>query len=180
MIAIGIAATGAAIAFGLLSAPILLTIAAIGLFALAYDDLAVFFKGGDSLIGRAAAKWPRAINAIKDAINGLRTAWEWLTNTNPSDVGAVEANAQRLRDIDNNVVKGKGLLTTASASPFNAQTPHSIFNNDRSRSSNAVSFDQITINTQATDANGIGTGIGRTIEDYFAHANSQADDGIYA
>lgn len=179
LIAIGSAALYAAVAFGLLSSPILLVIAAIGLFALAYDDLKVFFEGGDSLIGRAAKRWPKALHAIKIAFDDLRKAWEWFTSVDPKDQQDMLANMQRMRDIDNGVTRGKSLIDVASKTDLNALSSGAILNNQSSNRSNVVKIDEINIITQATDAPGIGTALGSKIQEYF-HANSQFDDGIYA
>jgi hypothetical protein len=165
LIAIGGAATIAAVAFGLITLPILAVIAAIGLFALAYDDLATFFKGGDSLIGYYAEKWPRLFNIIKEGILGISGMLGLLRGESSIDVNS-------------NINRGAGLLNQASSIPIGSTYSNSVLNTQKT--GNKVDIAQITINTQATDAEGIGTALGKNLQNYFAQANSQVDDGIVA
>jgi hypothetical protein len=173
LVAIAGAAGFAAISFGLLSLPVLAFVAAIGLFALAYDDLAVFFKGGDSLIGRAFDRWPKALKAIKIAFEDLKNVWKAITG----EINPVEIRDNRARL--ENVVKGQNLLNTASSSPFNSQSTNSILNTKYEKG-NVIDIGQIVINTQATDAQGVATALQRGLQDHLSQANAQFDDGIFA
>jgi hypothetical protein len=166
LIAMGTAATGAAIYFGLLSLPILAVVAAIGLFALAYDDIETFFKGGDSIIGRYATKWKHWFDLIKQGFQELQDIWGKITGS-----GALNVSA--------NFNKGFDLLGQASSTPLNTLASNSVFN-AQNQNGNKIDIQSITINTQATDAEGIGTALVKNIHNYYAQANAQFDDGKVA
>lgn len=54
--------------------------AAIAVFALLYDDITIFFNGGDSMIGRFIKKWPGlalAVNSVADALKMLFEILKW-------------------------------------------------------------------------------------------------------
>jgi hypothetical protein len=82
LIAIGIAAGFAALGMWSFLAPILIAwgpvIALAAAFALLYDDLVVFYQGGDSLIGRWIKKWPILGDIIKLVEKAVKDVGEKL------------------------------------------------------------------------------------------------------
>ena len=80
-----IATVGAtlAIAFVAVNPALALMIGAFGLLFITLDDLAVYFEGGDSLIGRAIKglkTMPAALSGVKAFFEGMKLWFEALTN----------------------------------------------------------------------------------------------------
>lgn len=180
---------GIAIAAGIVALPFIAANAAliligasvgvlIGVFALAYDDIKTFFAGGDSLIGRAAERWPRVAKAVKEAFDALRKSLNWfLVGEDPARKGfslrgALGGDAAPLDFF------GKKAIKEADSSPLNSLSTSSILNSKNSNRS--VQIGDITINTQATDADGIMTSLQSRLDKEFWHPNSNFDDGVFA
>lgn len=178
---------GALIAIGIASAiaaaPLLVTTAIVGgliaAFALLYDDIAAFVQGNDSLIGRMLEKWPlvgrvitsvfesikEAINYVLDKYNEFRAFLGW----------------GRGGDVDFRFKTASDNLDAAARSPINSQTSSSLLaGNTSSRRSTDVYTGPITINTQATDAEGIGTALSNGLRDQMRQAIGTFDDGVLA
>lgn len=182
LIAIGGAALYAAVGMGLLSAPIILAAAAVGLFALAYDDLATFFKGGDSLIGRAFERWPRMLEALKNGFRDFASTFKIFKSLFTGDYAKNEIalkNANANGDSDS-VRKAGDMLAAASATPINSQSSSSIFNTNSPTQAGDINISEITINTQATDADGIAGALKKGISDHLWQAVNYASDGVVA
>ncbi len=179
LIAIGGAAAVAAIEFGLLSAPILLAAAAVAAFALVYEDITTHLRGGKSLLGGAVDVTLKEIHILKAAFDGLRKSVEWLLHLRIPGFKQAGIEEQKFAQVNENIAKGRGLINQASSSNINGQTNTSILNNNRAIGGNRVDISQIIINTQATDAVGIGTALGNGISNYFDHTNSQFDNGVF-
>lgn len=77
--------------------------------------------------------------------------------------------------------EGKNALQTAATSPIGAQTSNSISNSARtSTKSTSVQTGPITVNTQATDAEGVAGAIGQSLGQQMRQASSTFDDGVAA
>lgn len=168
--AVAIAAGVAAVAFGVLTSPItLLSLAVVGL-GLAYDDLKTFFNGGDSLIGRAAKRWPEAFEKIRKGFVYLREGASWLASTFGdalNDYAEISGFAPK---------RGATMLAAASATPIGLSSGN-IFNSPMSNAGD-INIAEITINTQASDADGVAGALAKGIRDHIWQANSQFDNGI--
>lgn len=77
------------------------------------------------------------------------------------------------------LAEGKETLGAASGSSINTTTSNSIANSSRNKSSN-VSTGPITINTQATDAEGIAGAVGNSLGQQIQQAATTFDDGVNA
>jgi hypothetical protein len=181
--AIAAAAGVAAIAMGALTSPFVIAAAAVGLFALAYDDLETFFKGGDSLIGRAAQRWPLLFEIIAKSFRSIRDSAKYLKDALGLGNGADNLKLLGLGD-DNGALQtslkdAKGKINEASSSVFNSQSSNSIFNSaQRSTTGGDITISEINIQTQATDADGIAGALQKGIREHLWNANSNFDDGI--
>lgn len=71
---------------------------------------------------------------------------------------------------------GKALLGAAGASPLNSQSSSSISNTQGGNKS--ITTGPITIQTQATDAQGISQSLGTAMNTQFRSASTQMDDGV--
>ena len=84
----------------------------------------------------------------------------------------------------NTLQKGQENLSLASNNSLGSQTSNSILNSRSVAGQNTISIGDITINTQATDAEGIGSSLTDVIKSHFSshfwQANSQVDDGVVA
>lgn len=183
----------------------------IAAFALLYDDFEAFTHGQDSVIGRLLERWPllgkvavKAIEAWKMAVHDLVDSMFPLLKAIEDIYKAFSGN-KRLRafldlktenkpleeknkinseddSLKTNLSKAKASLFLATTTPLAAQTTSGILNNKNSNRQNIVNIGDITINTQATDAEGISTSLSDFIKNHvsghFWQANSQFDDGV--
>ena len=180
LIGIGAAAAVVAAPFIAAQAPIIALIAGItaliGIFAVLYEDVTAYFNHQDSLIGRALERFPK----LNSAIRGLKSSWEWLTGGGKEATAALHAAQSRLQRIDAGVIRGKESLEVARTSGLNSITTNSILNKSFGGGTSNVNIDSITINTQATDAEGIGNALHQGIKNYFVQSNNNWADGIIA
>jgi hypothetical protein len=139
----------------------------------AVDEIGnVFASVGNFIVG----VWDSISGAIKSAVGVVTGAIEKVS----SAYGAVTDffgggnNAK-------NVAKGQQAIATANASPLTSQTSNSIINGSRSATRNtSIQTGDIKIQTQATDANGIASGIGKSLESEMRQAINNFDDGVVA
>lgn len=183
LIAIGVAAIGAAFAVGLLSLPIVALTASvgilIGLFAIGYDDVKGFFEGQDSLIGRALKQWDSLIDKVKKYLVTLDPSFNHLFGIDQFQ-GANPAFGDRyLPQNPDDLQLSKNMLNFAAGSNLNPLSSSTILAGQSSANSN-VNIDTINVNTQATDADGIAGALQKSISDQLWHANSFVDDGVSA
>jgi len=79
------------------------------------------------------------------------------------------------------LAEGKGALATASSSPIGSQTSNSIANSAKtSNKTTSVQTGPITVNTQATDAEGVAGAIGNSLGTQIRQAAGTFDDGVEA
>ena len=160
-------------------APFIATALAIGAigaaFALAYDDLKAFERGNDSVIGRMLKGWPEIAKAIKfvlDLIKQLSSAIRSLP-----DWGN---DAKAKKDFNAFFNPAREAVNAASNSPIAASSSNSIINGGASNKSTVVNTGPITIQTAATDAQGISSGFAGSLRDMLQQANGGLDDGRVA
>lgn len=184
--AIGAAAVSTLAAIG----PYLLVAAAIVAFgaaiALVYDDIMTFIEGGDSVIGMvvrmAQAFGGDVMAAIDTFFGGLAI---WIDSTIEKLQPLIDA-FKKVKEFGGNLVKGAGelvsmasnQLTEASASPLGATSSAAIMAGGDKNSSNSIKIDNLTVTTQATDAQGVASGINTELQSQMAAATSSYDDGV--
>jgi hypothetical protein len=184
--AIGAAAVSTIAAIG----PYLLVAAAIVAFgaaiALVYDDIMTFIEGGDSVIGMvvrmAQAFGGDVMAAIDTFFGGLAI---WIDSTIEKLQPLIDA-FKKVKEFGGNLVKGAGELVTmasnqlteASASPLGATSSAAIMAGGDKNSSNSIKIDNLTVTTQATDAQGVASGINTELQSQMAAATSSYDDGV--
>jgi len=191
--------------FALLSPFLLLTAVILGIgvaFGLLVDDIAAFSKGNDSLLGRMLDKWPKVAQVFTDIGNAINFAIEALKSFDPgksiqdakdffkfgsdgedkrprerifpSPTDTDVANAMHIPEL------GKMLLDQAASFPLNSRTPQSISNSLTNNGAPTVTIQNINLETQATDAQGISKEIGSQLINQIKAAINSADDGVIA
>jgi hypothetical protein len=112
------------------------------------------------------------IELIMKAVDLVKTIAGGITGA----LGTVKANLGI-----SGLAQGKEALAIAGSSPIGAQTSNSIANSSRSSNrTNSVQTGPITIQTQATDANGIAGALGNSMGQQMRQAASTFDDGVAA
>jgi len=158
--------------------------ALIALFALAYEDVKYFLEGQKSLIGDILKKWPLVGVVAKAAFEGLKeTLWALI-----APFRLIESLVEKIfsyfkgpnKTLTVDIKNGQGLLNQASTSPFNPITPASLIASRTFSPSRSISTGPITINTQATDADGIAAGLQNGLNEHLWQSNSNFDDGVLA
>lgn len=169
-------------------------------FALLYEDILAYTKGQDSLIGRMEKAHPtfkkfidlfKAVPATLDAIgqgfteigkridevstsigdffNSIQKAWGAVKNF----FGALDS-----KEMSVDINKAQVALNAASTNPLAAQTSNSILNNNAVSKNTSVNINSVNVQTQATDAQGIATDMGRGLNLQMRQAINNADDGV--
>lgn len=175
-------------AFVAANAPLLAIItgltALITVFSLVYEDIEYFLEGNKSLIGTLLEKWPLVGAVIKAAFEGIRASVDALISPLKLAYEMFEkiagffggGNKKLTLDIQN----GQSAISSSGARTLGASTSTSMFASSAYNRNNAINTGPITINTQATDANGIAASLGKGINDHIRYANSYFDDGSIA
>jgi len=164
--------------------------AAIGLaFALAWEDIQIWQAGGDSLIGSWLGSWTdfsTQIGGIVDTIIGYiqKVIDTYMAARDLVSQGfEMGANAYggAVDKTSGWIEKGAQMIGLADSAPMNSVTSSAITNGNQSVSKdNSVKIDKVEINTQATDAEGVSKGIIGGLQQQFAAAIDQSDDGLLA
>ena len=145
------------------------TVAAVGAaLALLVDDIYNFVTGGDSLIGQFL-DWLDPIEKVKSAINNLRDSFGALFGKREVKIYG--------QGVDESLAAGNAFMGSAGASPITAQTSNSISNSSRARST-AIQTGPITVQTNATDANGVANGLSGALLDQLRQTTGNFDDGM--
>jgi hypothetical protein len=157
--------------------------ALIALFAIAYEDIRAFMNGNNSLIGDLLVKWPNLANVAKTAFESIKIAilgiFEPLLKVAElieKIFGYFGGNKKLSVDIQN----GQAALSNADASSFNAPSSIRQFTNSAYSRNQAINLGGVTINTQATDSQGIAAGLGKGLNEHLWQSNSYFDDGVIA
>jgi hypothetical protein len=174
-------------------------------FVIAYDDIKAFLNGSDSLIGQAIQKWPVLGGIVKFIGAVIKDTWELLKllgnsviNQWQAIIGFFKASMGFILNIvekisnayakaksflgfadqekELNISMAKQSLITANAFPgaMGASGALNRFNNKNL----SVSTGPITIQTQASDADGISNAIGQSLNTQLRQAVNNFDDGV--
>ena len=195
-------------------APFLLigaAVAAVGLaFALAYEDIAAFMAGGDSLIGQVLQKWPVIGEVARDIWQALQELWAGAVQVfeffvdmwnDPQAafgrfldfvLGGIKSILQAIPGVKQamslfgmgegpeGAAAGRQQLGAASGAGLASQTSNSISNSRTNARSTSVQIGEVKVQTQATDAAGISKAIGGTMTSQMRQAVAGFDDGVLA
>jgi hypothetical protein len=135
--------------------------------------ITVAFTVAGDIIG---AIWDGVGNRISAVVEIIRKAIGWVK----SAAGAISAVLGD-KKASLGISEGKSALTTAGSSAIGSQTSNSIANSSRTANkSTTVSTGPITIQTQATDAQGIAGAIGSNLGQQMRQTASNFDDGVQA
>lgn len=176
-------------------------VAAAAAFALLYDDIMTFLEGGDSMVGKVSQTYPIVGETIKtiaqivgNSIDYMIAFFERLTDVilHPIEsFNQLKNAAQETWDsitskfgdtvfggIDAAVGSVQGAFASVTGNPLGAQTSNSIANSANSSKTNNVKIDNVTVQTQATDAKGISAGISNALSNQMRQAVANSDDGV--
>jgi len=172
--------------------PFLLAIGILALvgtaFGLLYDDIVNFQKGNDSIIGRVMKKWEdlkEFFKEIGDIISEQIKGWiadienmfkdnkviKFISSLDPLSPDGVEGDFLQ---------RGAQLLGEASSFPLAAQTSGSIANSTINQGGRTISIGDVTIQTQATDSQGIAKDFKQQLSSQIQGAINSFDDGVEA
>jgi hypothetical protein len=175
---IGVLVTAARIGIGLL----------IALFALIFEDINAYMHGQNSLIGDLEKRWPKVaaviraafkwvsweINAILHPLQTLQDILDYIVDKIKSIFGSKKELTINFNENTKKLIGAGANDTNSTIARFNAlglPTPVS--------KSNTVNVTgPITVNTQATDANGITQDMGKSLNNQLAQVNNHVDDGV--
>jgi hypothetical protein len=157
--------------------------------------------GGISSFVSDSASMQQAIGFISEAFETMRNVvggvWDYLGSRVESFMTIVRAAIGLVKSVAGGIsgaldsvksglgigglAQGKEALATAGASPINAVNSNSIANSAMTSSkSTSVQTGNITIQTQATDAEGIAGAIGTTLGAQMQQTATTFDDGVQA
>lgn len=197
LIGISIGITGylipAIISLLLTFSPIVGAIALIGglaiAFGLLYDDLQAFRTGNDSIIGDFIRGWKRADDYINQFADMFVVRWQRTVEMVYRLIHALGVAKDKLKsflgfggkDINShvNLEVAKSALTDIEKTPIALQAPNSL-NSNVSNQHNSISTGPITINTQATDANGISQDLDAALKSQLRQAINNFSNGVMA
>lgn len=178
---------GAITALGLLAAA----------FALVYDDIQVFQRGGISVTGDFINRFPLMTAVIKDALEGVKLFFKgiiWIFDVLASDIETVlralkmvgnwispymDGALKSLKvegDVD--LFGAKRTIELANKNPIGSPAMKSAISNSLSNKNTTISIDKIEVNTQATDATEIAYGLGNALQNQFRQAQNEFSGGV--
>lgn len=128
----------------------------------------------DAIISKVAA----AIEIFQKAVNFVKSIGGAISEGLASVKEAVGIESDP--KVQEAVAKGQQQLAGASATPMAGQTSNSVNNAKSVANTTSVSVGQVTVQTQATDADGISKAIGGTLASQMKQAASNFDDGVAA
>lgn len=180
--AIAIRAGIAALAVGALVSPFVIAAAAATAFGVAigllWDDFRKWTENPD--LSYLDTMWKILTTpVISPAWNAFTNLLEDISDYIDESVQGIGRMLEAIGNIfsfgDRSYNKARLALSAAGGAPINSATSNSISN---SAKSNNVSINEINIQTQATDAQGISAEIGRSMKGQIDQVNSNIDDGI--
>lgn len=167
-------------------------------FALAYEDIMNFIDGNDSLIGQIFEKYP----LVKDVVFGIMDAFKLMWNVVSGIFNMMLTGFKQIVDF---IMRGVGQITgaigkvagffgfggsdamqegqrqvaAASASPLNSTTSNAISNTVASTNkTNSVSIQNLNIETQATDPNGVADAVGGGLNAQLEQMDNEFASGV--
>lgn len=187
MISAAVATLAAFAPFILIGAVITAVGVAIGLLV---DDIYNFIQGNDSLIGQIFDKYPR-VKAIFDAIadsvglfiDGVKDAIAWVSELISkldilNGVKNIFGKTKSFFGFGDDAEEAQKVLDDAASLPINQTTSNTIRNSANTRNEQNVGIGEITINTQATDANGIAGDISSSLKEQLEALNAETMSGV--
>lgn len=168
-------------------------------FALAYDDIQTFQRGGDSAIGRMLERWPQLGEVIKGVFEIIKISGKallWFLQQMLDKVNTIIDAAKLLYDIaspyidkftaelarqgaDFKFFGAKEAIETASKSPLTSQIGAGIFNaNNGNNKEVNITISEIQINTQATDPRDIAYGLGVELQKQLRQTQNDIAGGV--
>lgn len=144
------------------------------------DGWAGKFKGLGQIVGEV---WDWIVEKIKAAIAVMSGAINLVKGIAGAITGALGGAKMSLgisSPVAEGLSAGQAALGAAGASPIASQTSNSIANSRGGDRRTSVSVGQVTVQTQATDAQGISKAIGGSMESQMRQAASNFDDGVAA
>ena len=171
-------------------------IAAAAAFALIYDDIMNFIAGNDSMIGQIFEKYPM----VKDMVFGIIDAFKVMGEIIGSVFASLVLGFQQVIDFisagisqivagvskvsgffgfgDAGVAEANKQVGAASASPLNAVSSSAISNTANNNKETNVQVGQVTVQTQATDSQGISQAIGGDLSAQLKNLEAETATGI--
>lgn len=172
-------------------------VAAAAAFALLYDDIMNFIDGNDSFIGQIFEKYPMVqaiVMGIIDAFklmgstllgifNMILDGWNMLFGGIMAGVSQIVSGVRSVGRFfgfggGSSTAAAGAQLASAGSSPLNGTTSAAISNSSSGASETNVPIGQITINTQATDAQGISREIGSSLDDQLRNLDAQTATAV--
>lgn len=178
---------GLAIGFLILNAP-LIGIAAIvgvliGLFALLVDELWTWYEGGQTVFGGLLQAWEDFVGwfaaAWDKTLGWLLGSWDMLKQKARelwATIFPIDEIKEKIAEIQDIAGSALSFIFGANATPINAVAGGG--GGSVATTNNYNVRANATVNTQATDAQGVSRAVGNTLSGQLRDAVGQFDDGI--
>lgn len=161
--------------FGLLRAAIDFVKA---LFGYLSTEIGAFLENS-TLVQAAIDVMTGAFEALKAVLDTIIEAFSWIMEKGAALGGIIGTVAGALGDkVSGALQAGTAALQGASGQPLAAQTSASLGAQNTSNRTNNVNVGKVTVNTKATDANGISKAVGGTLQKQMRQAVANYDDGV--
>lgn len=175
-------------------------------FALAYDDVMNFIHGNDSLIGQIFEKYPKvkelvdaigaAFRLLGDVVLGIwqiiKLGFQQMLDFIFAGISQINAGARRVlsffglggegsenENTGANVRNGRVIMRQAATTSLNSNTSNSIQNSvASSKRETNLGIQQLVVNTQATDAQGVASGITGELGDQLSQMDVEFSSGV--
>lgn len=166
-------------------------------FALIYDDIMNFIDGNDSMIGNMMEKYPMIktlVMGIVDAFKfmgdvvsavftSLVTGFQQVIDFISAGIGQIASGISSVAGFlgiggDVDVSGANSQMAAASANPMNAVSSNAISNSSNTSSETNVQVGQVTVQTQATDSQGISQAIGGDLSAQLKNLEAETATGV--
>lgn len=155
-------------------------------FALLYEDVMVFARGGDSLIGRML-QWLNSFETFRTVVRALGDAFAWVADKAEKFFGWLgKINSEGGGNITATgrlVGRAQDEIGIASGTPLAATTSPAILTGAArgpGARSTSVQIGEVIVNTQATDAEGMAGAAAGALSQQMRQAQANFDDGVAA
>lgn len=172
-------------------------VAAGAAFAVLYDDIMHFMDGNDSMTGQIFEKYPM----VKDMIYGIIDAFKFMGDVVGQVFSTLVTGFQQVVDFiargisqiasgistvagffgfggDVDISGANAQMAAASANPMNAVSSNAISNTANNNRETNVQVGQVTVQTQATDSQGISQAIGGDLSAQLKNLEAETATGI--
>lgn len=166
-------------------------------FALIYDDIMNFIDGNDSMIGNMMEKYP----LVKTLVMGIVEAFKFMGDVVGAVFSSLILGFQQVIDFislgisqiasgissvagffgiggDVDVSEANAQMGAASANPMNAVSSNAISNTANNSRETNVQVGQVTVQTQATDSQGISQAIGGDLSAQLKNLEAETATGV--